>query len=232
MILTLKELAKHLRVNERTILRMQQTGQIKGVKIGGQWRFNGSEIDRLFFPDAATAESGEGLSVSDLSRSHLSVPVSRLVRDDRMTLDMKATTAEDAIDELCDVVKRCHLVLDMGELRDKLLEREKLLSTGVGNGLAIPHPRDPMPTLPELAAIVVGRSDSGIDFGAVDGKPVRLFFLLCCQNIEMHLHMMGQLAHLLRHDEAVAKMKATADPHEFLRTILEVERGTFLDETA
>ena len=50
MILTLKELADYLRVNERTILRMLKSGQIQGVKIGGQWRFNGSQIDQMFFP--------------------------------------------------------------------------------------------------------------------------------------------------------------------------------------
>ena len=50
MILTLKELAEYLKVNERTILRMHESGQIQGVKIGGQWRFNGSQIDKMFFP--------------------------------------------------------------------------------------------------------------------------------------------------------------------------------------
>ncbi len=49
MILTLKELADYLRVNERTIIRMLKAGKIQGTKIGGQWRFNGSQIDQFFF---------------------------------------------------------------------------------------------------------------------------------------------------------------------------------------
>ena len=60
MILTLKELAEHLKVNERTILRMRENGQIEGVKIGGQWRFNGSQIDRMLFPSALSSPSLSG----------------------------------------------------------------------------------------------------------------------------------------------------------------------------
>ena len=81
MILTLKELADYLRVNERTILRMLNTGQLKGTKIGGQWRFNSSQIDSLFFP-ADQGEANEVLNelaaLPPASRSPSAAPSTRI----------------------------------------------------------------------------------------------------------------------------------------------------------
>jgi mannitol/fructose-specific phosphotransferase system IIA component (Ntr-type) len=78
--------------------------------------------------------------------------------------------------------------------------------------------------------IVFGRSVKGIDFGAVDGKPVHLFFLLCCQNIEIHLHLMGRMAKLLRDQDFLAQCQACETPSDVLRVVLEFERSQFLHD--
>ena len=227
MILTLRELANYLRVNERTIQRMLKSGQIQGVKIGGQWRFNGSQIDRVFFPDKPVTDS-DAVPLSELVQSHLAIPVSRMVREDRVILDMQAGDAAEAIEELSQPFSQQTLLLDAQDLRNRLLAREKLLSTGIGNGLALPHPRDPIPTLREPSVIVLGRSARGIDFNAVDGKPVHLFFLLCSQNIELHLHMMGRLAQILRDQELPAACLRAGSATDITRLIMEAERRQFL----
>ncbi len=227
MILTLKELANYLRVNERTILRMQQAGQITGVKIGGQWRFNGSQIDKLFFPGKDTQKQG-GVPLSDFTRSHLAVPISRILKQDRMIMDLQSEDCEGAIEELCAVVRQQRLVLDAKDFYQRVMGREELLSTGVGNGIAIPHPRDPIPTLSELSVIVVGKSRKGIEWNAVDSAPVHLVFLLCSQNIQMHLHMMGRLAHLLRSEAVIEEIKRIDTSEDLLRYVMDAERRDFL----
>ncbi len=228
MILTLKELAEYLRVNERTILRMLKNGQIQGVKIGGQWRFNGTEIDRMFFSEPEK-EHGESVGLDDLLHHHLSIPVSRLLRPERMLLNMNAETVEQVASELIVPFVREGLVLDAQDLRQRILAREKLLSTGIGNGVAVPHPRDPIPTLREPAVVVVGRSEAGIDYGAVDGKPVHMFFLCVCQNIELHLYVMGQIARLLRDGNFMTHCVGCDNPEDFLRVVLDSERRHFFD---
>ena len=227
MILTLKELAGHLRVNERTILRMQQSGQITGVKIGGQWRFNSSQIAQMFFPGGASNHP-EAVPLTDFTRSHLAVPVSRVLRPGRIILELAATDGLAAINEFCDVVSRHNLALDTQELRRRALERERMLSTGVGQGVAIPHPRDPVANLREPSVIIFGRSSAGIDVNAVDGAPAHLFFLLCSQNTEMHLHMMGQLAHLLQHVSVIEDLKKADGTDGVLQVLMAVERQDFL----
>ena len=229
MILTLKELANYLRVNERTILRMQRSGQIKGVKVGGQWRFNGSQIDQLFFP-GSDGDEGEKVALDDITRTHMMTPLSRILSENRMIMNMAATNSEEAINELCDVVEQENLVLDPDNFRERVDAREKLLSTGVGKGVAIPHPRDPVTALPASAIIVFGKSSQGIDMDAVDGKPVNLFFLLACKDIEIHLQMMGRLAQMLQDDELVREINQSEKPEDILKAAMEFERKEFLKE--
>ena len=226
MILTLKELADHLRVNDRTILRMLKSGQIQGTKIGGQWRFNGSQIDRLFFPEDAPVH--DEVPLTALTRSHLSVPISRALDTEQMLMDLQATTMPGVIEELISPATLKNLVLDVGDLRERILARERLLSTGVGSGIAIPHPRDPVPTLRAPVILIYGCSRKGVDCQAMDNKPVRLFFVLCCQSIELHIHLMGRLAQLLRSEGFPAKCAECEEPEDVLRLVLEHERRQFL----
>lgn len=229
MILTLKELAEHLKLNDRTILRMLKTGQITGAKVGGQWRFNGSQIDRIFFPGKPLGE--DDVPLSELTRSPFEIPISRLVDEKRIFLDMKATNAEEAITELTPSQLFNSLVLDITDLREKFIAREKLLSTGVGNGIAVPHPRDPISTLRASGAIILGRSANGVDFNAADGQPVHYFFLICSQTIELHLLLVGKIANLIRNPDFLETFKNAQDPSEVIRAIMEHERAEFLKET-
>ncbi|MBN2451196.1 MAG: PTS sugar transporter subunit IIA [Lentisphaeria bacterium] len=227
MILTLRELAQLLRVNERTILRMLKSGQLKGTKIGGQWRFNSSQVDGLFFPVEPIESGEEPVPLSDLTRSRIGIPVSRIMSEERMVMDLAAGDAGGVITELTDHRRLNALLLDVRELRTKCLAREELLSTGVGHGVAIPHPRDPLPTLRAPAVIVFGRSLKGVPFGSADNMPVHLFFLTCAQTIDVHLHVMGRLARLLRRNGFVEKCLACDTPHDLLRVVLSTERDEF-----
>lgn len=243
MIYTLKELAEYLKLNERSIQRMIKTGQIEGKKIGGQWRFSGSQIDRLFFPEKKIT-SDEAIDFSALTQSTLKIPISRLINEERIILDMKATDMESAITELTPSQVFNSLVLDIDGLRQKCLDREKLLNTGVGNGIAIPHTRDTISTLSSSGCVVIGRSKAGIKYSKVfeeedgktiestpvDKKPIHLFFLIIAQNIQLHLHMMGKIAILARDKDFIKLCKSTEDPKEIIRAIMAIERHEILNK--
>ena len=229
MILTLKELANYLRVNERTILRMQKSGQIIGIKIGGQWRFSGSQIDSLFFPGTPLEDPASAIPLNEFMPKTISVPVSRLLRPERIELNLKAETSKDAIDELVDIIANRSLCLNPSELREAIHDREKLLSTGVGNGVAIPHPRDPITNLREPTVLVVGRSEKGIDFDSCDGQPVHMFFLICSQTIQSHLNILGRLANLCSKQDSLARISQASDPDDFIRQVIKSERDGFID---
>lgn len=269
MILTMKELAEYLKINERTVQRMIDSGQIRGRKVGGQYRFKGSDIDKIFFPE--DYEEGnknvEPIPLSELTRTQFAIPISRLVTKDSIFLDMKATDMDGVIKELTAPKLFNSLVLDIQDLRDKCLAREKLLNTGIGNGIAIPHPRDPISTLRRPGCVVIGRSTKGVDYftmvektaetkdepapapkksssrkksedaveaqpefvknETVDGKPVNLFFLICAQTIELHLHIIGKLAKLLKDQSFIDTCMSASTPDEIIRAIMVQERAEF-----
>ena len=231
MILTLKELAEHLKVNERTILRMIKNGQIVGTKIGGQWRFNGSQIDRVFFPGESSTDESEAVPLSDLTHSQIGIPVSRTMDTNRMLMDLKSDSIEGIIEEMTAPKLFNDLVLDTRDLQEKCIAREKLQSTTVGNGIAVPHPRDPVTTLQVPGCVTYGFSKKGVDFNAIDDKPVHMFFLVCSQNIDLHLHLMGSLAHILSSKDFVQTCMNATSSEEIMKAVIAEESKQFLHRT-
>ena len=132
------------------------------------------------------------------------------------------------IEKLTDPRFMSGIVPDINDLRMKCMQREEMLSTSVGDSIAIPHPRDPIATLRTSAAIVYGYSKNGIDFNAPDGQPVHHFFLLCSQNIELHLHLMSCMANLLRDHAVLQAIPECKTPEDVIKLVMEHERNEFL----
>jgi PTS system nitrogen regulatory IIA component len=84
------------------------------------------------------------------------------------------------------------------ELLEELIARERLGSTGIGNGIAIPHPRDPLSTPPDEAIIATCFPATPVDFNAIDDRPVFVFFILINPTVKHHLHMLSRLSYCIR----------------------------------
>ncbi|BBO72414.1 MerR family transcriptional regulator [Desulfosarcina alkanivorans] len=97
------------------------------------------------------------------------------------------------------------------ELYEKLIERERLASTGIGNGIAIPHPRDPLSEPPEAPAITTCFLEKPITFNAIDDRPVFVFFLLISPTVKHHLHLLSRLSYCIRDAAFVAYLKTQPD---------------------
>lgn len=113
--------------------------------------------------------------------------------------DIESTTKEGVIEEVAEVIARVYPGHDKNEIASVLLEREKLGSTGIENGVAIPHAK--MKDLNRII-IAVGRSRQGIDFAAHDGKPSYLFFVMLAPDSSagIHLKTLARLSRLLKEE--------------------------------
>jgi mannitol/fructose-specific phosphotransferase system IIA component (Ntr-type) len=87
-------------------------------------------------------------------------------------------------------------------LWQSLVDREKMHTTAVGEGLAFPHARNAMGNILKKPAIVVGRHDRGVPWEAADAKPVRLFFMLAAPSLTEHLHLLSRMSRILRNAKA------------------------------
>lgn len=110
------------------------------------------------------------------------------------------------------------------ELYDKLLERERLASTGIGNGIAIPHPRDPLSKPPESPVITTCFTEKPVPFGAIDDQPVSVLFLLISPTVKHHLHLLSRLSYCIRDREFVDFLRSRPDEIALQSTVSDFEK--------
>lgn len=113
--------------------------------------------------------------------------------------------------------------IDRRLLLKRLLERETLASTGIGNGAAVPHPRVPIKTSFSAPSIFVCFLDGAIDYNAVDGAPVFVLFLMLSPSTKTHLQMLSRLGFCLRDESFIGFLRNTPDQDSLCRRIESME---------
>ena len=135
-----------------------------------------------------------------------------IITEDRI-VDLKSQKKNEALDELIDLLATSPLVGDKKELREKICEREGTLSTGVGAGMAIPHVK--IPSIKDFVA-AIGRSEEGIDFDSLDGKPTHIIVMIGCNNTQSgdFLKVLARLVTRLKDPEVQNKIMSAKSPAE------------------
>lgn len=165
-ILTIEEVAKYLRVSERTVYDWAQKGEIPSGKIGTVWRFKKSEVERWV---------NARLSSNADSSENIEVVAKNILSPDRVIF-IDHATKHDAIVELATNLATAPQIKDEKELVTEILKREELMSTAIGRGIAIPHVR--LSSVTDLVMAVGICKKDLLDFHAVDEKPVRLLIMI------------------------------------------------------
>ncbi|MDR2478079.1 MAG: PTS sugar transporter subunit IIA [Treponema sp.] len=165
-ILTIEEIAKYLRVSERTVYDWAQKGEIPAGKIGTVWRFKKSEIEKWV---------SDRLSVNRLNPQLNSIQINTILSPERI-LFPGYSTKRDVLLALADNIAAAPQVKNRQELALEILKREELMSTAIGRGIAIPHVR--LPSVTDLVvSLGISRCDI-IDFQPLDDEPVRIVIMI------------------------------------------------------
>ena len=153
-----------------------------------------------------------------------SMAVSDLLAAKRIKLDLASTTRDEVLQELIAwIPELANQPAARQNLLRALVEREQLHSTGIGDGIALPHARDALAGIVNHAIIVLGRHPAGIDYGAVDGVPARLFFMIVAPAITEHLAILARISRLLRDETLRQSLLAANRPDEIIAVIREAE---------
>jgi len=133
------------------------------------------------------------------------IKLSRFIDDKLISFDLKGTKKEEIIAELVELAGNSELVKNKDELLKAVLEREKLVTTGVGYNVAFPHAKT---KAVRGVVIAFGRKKEGVDFEAMDRKPVNLFFLIAAPEdaIGAHLNVMAKLSFLMKSEKNRQKL--------------------------
>ena len=138
-----------------------------------------------------------------------------LLSPDLMIMDLKATTQEEAIKEMANLEVKQGVVNNEEEFIKSIWAREKESTTGIGEGIAMPHARN---KYINRAAVLFAKSPKGIDYKALDGQPVHLFFMITAPAgaDNTHLQALAKLSSLLINPDVVNALKAAATPEEVI----------------
>ena len=146
-----------------------------------------------------------------------------LLREDYILTDLKARDKGEALDEMVSTISSKVRGLDRATVLSSLLDREKLGSTGIGHGVAVPHGK-----IRGLSEIILffARSRKGVEFDSMDKMPVHLFFIIIVPEkaIAAHLKILASISHLLKNQEFRVKMMRSEKQSEIYRTMVEADR--------
>jgi mannitol/fructose-specific phosphotransferase system IIA component (Ntr-type) len=129
-----------------------------------------------------------------------------VLTEDNIIPELKSDNKVNAINELIDLFKDDERVLDLDQVKNSVMEREKIMSTGVGHGFGIPHCKTNKVT--EILA-AFGKTKVPIDFEALDGEPVSLFFLLIGKDnlVAPHIKLLSRISLLMNKEEVRNKLR-------------------------
>lgn len=223
-LMTVRELAAYLKLNERTVLKLAAQGPLPAVRVGNQWRFRKAMID-AWLDDQMLGISRRYV---DIPRAPDTVPLlldlENCFAPEQIVPDLAAKTKTAVIEELAEHSAKLGLVRDKHWFVGALVERENVMPTAVGNGLAFLHTLRRHPDQVVRPFMVLGRSRAGLDFDALDGAPTHLLFVLGLRYQELHLPWLTKLAHMLAAPAAREELLAAPNAEGMYDVLVAAER--------
>ncbi len=217
-VLTLSEIASYLKVSDKTILRMAQSGEIPSAKVSGQWRFLRSFINDWLETKMYLASTESLQRV--VNTVEVVIPLSRLVSPERVLMDIQPGPKEEILRRLVRPLGEGGVVPDVDDYYERLLQREEMVSTALGRGIAFPHVRHPDQAPAQSPTIVLGICRPGTDFDSLDGNPTHVFALCCSSSEAMHLRLLAKVTLLLRSDGMMDRLRNANDAKEVTRHLI------------
>jgi nitrogen PTS system EIIA component len=213
MKLTVKEAAKLFNVSEKTIYRWVEQKGLPAYRINKQFRFNQTEL----FEWAAAGRtniSPDLLREPESGSAPLPDPVQALASGG-IHYRVGGTDRDSVLRSVVELLRLPDHV-DREFLFQVLLARESLGSTGIGDGIAIPHARNPIVLNVERPTITLCFLERPIDFDALDGLPVTILFTLVSPTVRAHLHLLSRLAFMLSNKGFREELKRQGSRDEIL----------------
>ena len=220
MQLTVREVARMLRVSEKTVYRWVADRGLPAHRVGEQYRFNRAELLEWVIanrvnasPDLFAEAEAPGSPLPELAEALAAGGIYYRVEGSDRDSVLRAVAHTLRLPEGS----------DPDFLVEVLRARELLGSTAVGDGVAIPHPRHPLVLHVVRPSIALCFLEAPIEYGALDGKPVSTLFIILSPTVRAHLHLLSRLAFALHQPAFRAVVTKQAARQEILRAAQQVD---------
>jgi PTS system nitrogen regulatory IIA component len=209
------ETAKILKVSDRVVQEMINTNSFETKLVGKTIKIDADSLNEWM---ENLSEGEEKL----LALRRVICHFEEYMRPENVYLGFSAENKYEAIRILSEKAKDLRLVRDARWLYEVVVAREELISTAIGNGVALLHPRHLHPSKIKSPSIIFGRTKEGVDFDAPDNKPVNIFFMLLLHNDKQHLFSLSYISKLIMNPKILKELgtaKAVAEIHKILTSI-------------
>ena len=229
-LLNLEEAAHYLHLTPADLEERVKNRAVPFEKRGGRIVFNKDQIDQ-WASQRILGLPGERLAEYHQKSTRLTrkfVPqeaiLMEMLQAGAIASAMTSKTKASVLRDLVTLAEKTGHLNDAKSLLASLEAREELCSTAVPGGFALPHPRAHEPYLFDTSFLVVGRPIQEIHFGAPDGQPTQLFFLICCVDDRLHLHTLARLCLVAQKSNLLEQLRDAPDAHAMRDSLIAAER--------
>ncbi|MBU1086577.1 MAG: PTS sugar transporter subunit IIA [Candidatus Omnitrophica bacterium] len=220
MDLLLRDIVKIFQVSEQTIQTWIGKKNMPFMKANDQYSFNYIEILDWALEQKINLTQ-EALAFGDSYNQHPTM-LYQAIKNGQIHYDIPGDTRETVLKSIVDVLS-LPKELNKKSLLQMLISREKMMSTGLGNGIAIPHVRNPVVLNIEQPSISLCFLNKPVDFKALDAKPVFILFVLLSPSVPQHLAILSRLAFCLQNPKLQEFLHAKASCEQILAEIRVLE---------
>ena len=218
MELKIKDMVELLQISEKTLYRWIQDKKIPCYRINHQYRFNRAEINEWILSQKIELSP----RLLELSIAGRPTHFTELLQSGGIHYELYGATVKEVLSTALSAIRTPEGIAK-ADILAALLDREGMMSTGIGRGIAIPHPRNPIIAAVEDARVALCFPKVPVDFGALDGKPVHAFFVILTSSPRRHLEVLSKISYLCQSDAFVALLEQRANAGQLLAFIREQE---------
>jgi PTS system nitrogen regulatory IIA component len=219
MDLKIKDLVDLLQVSEKTIYRWIKEKKIPAYRINHQFRFSKAEINEWLLQNRIEV-SGK---ILELKLTALPVNLVDMIGRGGVYRDVPGATVAEVIRHAVEAIK-LPAGADREKILDVILQREDMMSTAIGHGLAIPHTRNPILTDANEAEVSICLLKNKIDFKALDGLPVHTLFVVLAANPKRHLEILSKISYFCQRAEFRALLEERRPTEEIVSYLAALEK--------
>jgi nitrogen PTS system EIIA component len=221
-----ESLARYLHSSPQQVSRLAERGKIPGRKVAGQWRFSRDEIHHWLERRIGLAEDDglpevEGvLRQSGVGPAEQEISIAALLAVESIGIPLAARTRNSVFTSIVELAARTGYVWDTDEMAAAIRAREEIYPTALSNGVALLHPRRPMPNILAHPVLALGVSRGGIPFGGNRGGLTDVFFLICSTDDRGHLRTLARLSRILSAPGFLEALRGAEDAvaaHDLIR---------------
>jgi PTS system nitrogen regulatory IIA component len=221
--LDLAQLASLLRRDQRELSKLASRGQLPGRKVGGDWRFARADIRQWIETEMPGFDDAQLKRLEEANPDPVEPLLTNLLAPDSVEVPLQARTPSSVTRAMVRLAEQSWQVYDPEAVLGAVRAREEMASTALENGVALLHPRRPLPNALGESVLAFGRTAGGIPFGGPRSRLTDLFFLICCRDDRTHLRVLARLSRLMLRPGFLETLRAAETSADALQVIRSTE---------